>query len=257
MSGTKFKYFILFTVFIAVTDAAVWHIGSSFPYVMRKGPLAYAQSPVLFPDTLSVASVWSPVYREFGIQEGMVYIGARGFDLSLKTQYHSLMSNHQLSFGFPILTETTLEAGLQLHYTLSALHGIETQHKGSCSGGLKITPHPDWGISLYSMHFLSFPRDSTEHLLEANSGCAFAYSLLPELKLSLVFQKRVLLPWQMFLGVQYKPWKVLACAIQFEIGEHQWEIELNICPGRWVIQAVVRHHPFLGFSQQYVIAYVY
>ena len=257
MSGTKFKYFILFTVFFAVTDAAVWHIGSSFPYAIRDGPLAYAQSPVLFSDTLCVASVWSPVYRKFGIQEGLIYIGCSGFDLSLKTQYHSLMSNHQLSFGFPVLNETALKAGLQLHYTLSALHGIDTQHKGSCSGGLLILPHSDWGISLYSMHLLSFPRDSIEHLLEANSGCAFTYSLLPELELSVVFQKRVLLPWQMFLGIQYKPWKVLACSMQFEIEEHQWEIELNISPGRWVVQAIVRHHPFLGFSQQYVIAYVY
>ncbi|MCK5817257.1 MAG: hypothetical protein KAH15_04565 [Candidatus Marinimicrobia bacterium] len=253
----KFKYFILFTVLFAVTDAAVWHIGSSFPYAIRDGPLAYAQSPVLFSDTLCVASAWSPVYRKFGIQEGLIYIGGRGYDLSFKTQYHSLMSNHQLSFGFPVLNETALKAGLQLHYTLSALHGIDTQHKGSCSGGLLILPHPDWEISLYSMHLLSFPRDSIEHLLEANSGCAFTYSLLPELKLSVVFQKRVLLPWQMFLGIQYKPWKVLACSMQFEIEEHQWEIELNICPGRWVVQAIVRHHPFLGFSQQYVIAYVY
>jgi len=254
MSGTKFKYFILFTVFFTVTNAAVWHIGSSFPYTIRDGPLAYAQSPVLFSDTLCVASAWSPVYRKFGIQEGLIYIGGRGYDLSFKTQYHSLMSNHQLSFGFPVLNETALKAGLQLHYTLSALHGIDTQHKGSCSGGLLILPHPNWEISLYSMHLLSFPRDSIEHLLEENSGCGFTYSLLPELNLSVVFQKRVLLPWQMFLGIQYKPWKVLACSMQFEIEEHQWEIVLNISPGRWVVQAIVRYHPFLGFSQQYVIA---
>ena len=257
MSGAKFKYIILFTVLFAGANAAVWYIGSSFPCAIRDGPLAYIQNPALFPDTLCTASVWSPVYRKFGIQEGMIYGGGKGFDLSLKTQYHTLMSNHQLSFGFPILDETMIQAGLQFHYTLSALHGIDTRHKGSCSGGMLIRPHLNWEISLYSMHLLSFPRDSTEHLLEANSGCAFAYSLLRKLKLSVVFQKRVLLPWQMFLGIQYKPWKILACSMQYEIEEHQWEIELNICPGRWVVQAIVRHHPFLGFSQQFVIAYVY
>lgn len=257
MSGTKFKYIVLFTVFFAVADAAVWHIGSSFPYAIRDDPFAYAQSPALFPDTLCVASGWSPVYRKFGIQEGMIYIGARGFDLSLKTQYHILMSNHQLSFGFPVLNETTVQAGLQLHYTLSALSGVDSQHRGSCSGGMIISPHPDWKISLYSMHLLSFPRDSTEHLLEAYSGCAFVYSLLPELNMSLVFQKRVLFPWQMFLGINYKPWEVLACSIQYEVAEHQWEIGLSICPGRLMIRAILKHHPYLGFSQQYMIAYVY
>ncbi|MCF7832385.1 MAG: hypothetical protein K9N05_02260 [Candidatus Marinimicrobia bacterium] len=256
MSGAKLKYIILFTVFFAGVNAAVWHIGSSFPCAIRDGPLAYAQAPALFPDTLCVASVWSPVYRGFGVQEGMIYMGARGFDLSLKTQYHALMSNHQLTFGFPILRETTIKAGLQLHYTLSALHGVNIWHKGSCSGGMLLTPNRDWKISLYSQHLLSFPRDSTEHLLEACSGFAVAYFLQPELNFSITMQKRFLLPWQMFFGIYYQAWRALAFSVQYEITEHQWEASSSICLGRWSVQAVFRHHLYLGFSQQYVIAYV-
>jgi len=257
MSGTKLKYIIIFAVFFAAADAAVWHIGSSFPYAIRDSPLAYAQSSALFPDTICVASVWSPVYRKFGIQEGMIYIGAKGFDLSLKTQYHALMSNHQLSFGFPVLNEKTLKAGLQLHYTLSALHGIDTQHKGSCSGGMIIDPHPDWKISLYSMHLLSFPRDSTEHLLEASSGCSVAYSPITKLSMTMTLQKRNMFPWQLVFGVHYVPWKVLSASLKFDVTEQQWEMGFSICPGKWWMQAIVRYHSYLGFSQQYVIAYVY
>ena len=191
MRGAKFKYFILFSVFFAGANAAVWHIGSSFPGAIRDGPLAYSQNCALFPDTLCVMSAWSPVYQKFGIQEGMIYVGTKRFDLSLKTQYHALMSNHQVSFSFPILNENTLKAGLQLHYTLSALHGVDAQHRGSCSGGLIIKPHPGWKISLYSMHLLSLPCDSTEHLLEAYSGATFSYSPVSETSMFLTFQKRL------------------------------------------------------------------
>ena len=257
MSGTKFKFIMLFTLFFVGAYAAVWHIGSSFPCAIRDGPEVFLQHPAMFPDTLCVASGWTPVYRKFGVQEGLIYGGSNGFDLSLKTQYHELMSNHQVSFGFPILNENALKAGLQLHYTLSALHGIDTRHRGSCSGGLLILPHPNWEISLYSMHLLSFPGDSIEHLLEPRSGCAFAFSPIRKTSLGLVFQKRSLLPWQVMLGFAYEPCKEFSVSLQYDVTDHQWEISLNVRPRRWWFQSIVRHHPYLGFSQQIVIAYAY
>ncbi len=256
MSGVKIKYIIIYCVCFSLSHAVVWHV-SSFPAGNRSDAISSALHPAYFPDTLCLASVWSPVYTGFGIQEGMIYGGGRGFDLSLKTQYHKLMSNHMLTFGFPILREEQIRAGLQFHYTLSALHGIDMQHKGSCSGGLLLNPHPDWVISLYSMHLLSFPRDSTEHLLEASTGAMMSLSLIPELQISIVFQKRVLLPWQMFLGVNYRPWKVLACSLKYGLSEHELELGLSIAPGRWQMQAIINYHRYLGLTQKIVIAYAY
>ncbi|MEA2077541.1 MAG: hypothetical protein U9O95_05935 [Candidatus Marinimicrobia bacterium] len=219
--------------------------------------MSYVLHPACFPDTLCLASVWSPVYKGFGIQEGMIYGGSRGFDLSLKTQYHPLMSNHMLTFGFPILKEEQIRAGLQFHYTLSSLHGIDIRHKGSCSGGLLLYPHPDWVISFYSMHLLSFPRDSTEHLLEAATGTMISYSIIPGLQISMAFQKRVLLSWQMLFSVSYRPWEVLAGSVRYGVTEHELEVELSIDPGRWQMQVILNYHRYLGMTQKIVIAYAY
>ncbi len=256
MSGMKFKYLMAYCLYFSLMNAAVWHI-DAFPSNINTGAMSYVLHPAAFPDSLCVLSLWSPVYYGFGIQEGMIYVGGSGFDLSLKTQYHRLMSNHMLTFGFPILNEDQVSAGLQFHYTLSALHEVDTQHKVSCSGGMLLHPHPDWDISLYSMHLSSFPRDSTEHLLEPSSGCGIAYSVLSNLQITAAVQKRVSLPWQMFFGVYYKPWKVLNCTLKYEISEHELEMRLNICPGRWQLGMSLKTHAYLGMSEQILIAYVY
>jgi hypothetical protein len=256
MSGAKFKYIMVYCLCFTFMHATVWHVSAGPPSV-KVNALNYALHPAEFPDTLCLLSLWSPIYSGFGIQEGMIYGGGRGFDLSLKTQYHRLMSNHMLTVGFPILTEDQIYAGLQFHYTLSALHGVDTQHKVSCSGGMCLKPHPNWDISLYSMHLLSFPRDSTEHLLEASSGCKITYSILPQLQIFGTAQKRASLPWQTYFGVHYKPWKILNCALEYEISEHQLECIINICPGRWQFGMSLNVHALLGMSQHIMIAYVY
>ena len=144
MSGTKFKHFLAGWFCLAGLYAVDWFIGSVPAIPDERDLFAYVLNPASFPDSLCLMSAWSPVYPGFGIREGWIYAGGPGLGLSIKTQYHRLMSNHQLSVGFPILDESYIKAGLQFHYDVSWLHNVEALHKVSCSGAVILQPDPAW-----------------------------------------------------------------------------------------------------------------
>lgn len=251
MSGTKRKYFILCKLICCVCYGISWQ-GSSVLSEKIEG-----MQPANFPDTLCFAAAWSPLYPGFGIQEGMLYAGTAFFDLSLKSQYHTLMSNHQLSLGFPILSETAIKAGLQLHYTLSALHGNEILHKGSCSGGLVIRPQPNWQVSLFSMHMLTFPVDSVEHLLEPELSAGLTLNILPRFSTSIYCSKSLNLPWRSYVGFDWDIVQNISINAIYELGTNNIALRLDVGIGKIETTGSFALHSYLGLTQGYAFTYGY
>ena len=256
MSGTKLKYLIICRVFFCACYAVTWNIGSIMPTIYGKDPQSCAFHPAIFPDTMCFASSWSNTFRGFGIQEGMIYGASSQFDVSVITQYHRLMSNHQLNIGFPILNEENIKAGLQLHYTLSALHGVDSKHKGSCSGGLIISPMSGWQVSLYSMHMLGYPRDSTEHILEAKIGAMSSIRILPSLKLAVQTHKMVNTSWRLLVGATWQPIHIMSMGLKYELGNDNIFFDIVVSPGKWRLRLSLGLYRYLGLTQQVMIAYV-
>ena len=256
MSGTNLKYLIFCRVFFCACYAVTWNIGSIMPTTYGKDPQSCVFHPAIFPDTLCFASSWSNAFKGFEIHEGMIYGSSGKFDISVITQYHRLMSNHQLNIGFPVLNENNIKAGLQLHYTLSALHGVGSKHKGSCSGGLIISPTPDWQVSLYSMHLLRYPRDSTEHMLEAKLGAISSIWILPSFKLSVQTHKMVNTSWRLLIGAAWQPIQILSMGLKYELNNNNFFFDLALMPGNWRIGLSLYLHRYLGLTQQIMIAYV-
>ena len=256
MSGTKLKYLIICRVFFGACYAVTWNIGSTVPMIFGKDPQTCVFHPAIFPDTLCFASSWSNTFKGYGIHEGMVYGGSSNFDISFITQYHRLMSNHRLNIGFPILKEKNIKAGLQLHYTLSALHGVGSKHKGSCSGGVIISPTPDWQVSLYSMHLLGYPRDSTEHVLEAKIGAMCSIRILPSFKFAVQTNKTVNTSWRFLMGVIWQPISIISMGLKSEFESDNIFFDLMVTPGKWKILLTLSLHRYLGLTQQVMIAYV-
>ena len=251
MSGTNLKYFVACKLFFCFCYAVTWYHSS----MMIQTPEGNYRQPASFPDTLCVAASWSPVFSGFDIHEGLIYIGTQKFDISIRSQYHRLMSNHQITLGFPVLKEKSLMAGLQCHYNLSALHGVETLHKGSCSGGLIIRPQSDWQVFLYSMHILSFPRDSSEHILESQVGTGFIGQLLPSLIGSLTFTKSANLPWRFNIGLTWRMIKSITVGANYEAGVNHISVFLSIGLKNWRANTIFTMHSYLGLGQQYMMIY--
>ena len=251
MSGTNFKCFIVVALIINVCYAVSWHHSLLTKHVDGED----FSHPARYPDTVCFAAYWSPVYRGFGIHEGMVYAGTGNVDVCLQGQYHRLMSNYQLSVGFPVLKEQTISAGLQFHYLLSTLHGVDILHKGSCSGGLILRPRPAWQVSLCSMHMLSFPLDSTERLFEPTVSVGSSLLLLPSLKASLLMEKSLNLPWRTFIGIAWTPIDRICLSLNYEPVVNHISVQIYLGIAQWKATAGIAMHSLLGFDQHYTIAY--
>jgi hypothetical protein len=252
MSGMKQKYVVASILLFGFTYAVNWN--HSLMLNAQGDNYIY---PASFPDTLCVATSWSPIYRGFDIHEGSIYFGTRNFDISIIGQFHRLMSNYQLTVGFPVLKEETLLAGLQCHYHLSTLHGVETIHKGSCSGGLIVRPQPTWQVSLYSMHLLSFPRDSCERFLEPRLTAQCAISILPSLNVSLGVSKTLNLPWRVYLGATLSIVDEFSMSLNYEPVVNNLSVQIHIALNNWRTDARLGVHSVLGFDQRYKLAYEY
>jgi hypothetical protein len=213
--------------------------------------------PACYPDSFCVASIWTPTFSGFHVQEAMIYAGGPKFDLSLTSQFHRLMSNHMLSLGFPILKESYIHAGLQFHYVNSFLYQQDTQHKFSCSGGVIVEPDSSWCVSFYSRYLLYFPQDSIESTLEPLSGASIEYHFIPQLMLSATFQKRILFAWDCILAAHYDPWPLLSCYAAYELSEGNLYFGFSLKPGQWKFQYHAECHRYLGIVQKIAIAYAY
>ena len=257
MSGTKRKYLVLCSMLFSVVYAVTWGMGSECSVYSQEEPLYFAMHPAMYPDRFSVASVWTPTYAGFKVQEAMIYGASSRFDLSLKSQMHRLMSNHMLSLGFPILKESHIRAGLQFHYLASLLYQQDVQHKVSCSGGVIVEPESCWCVSFYFRHLTHFPSDSLESTLEAISGASMEFQLIPQLSLSATVQKRILFTWDLFIAVHFDPIPLLSCYAAYEISESNLYLGLALKPGHWRFYYHAECHRYLGFVQEFVIAYEY
>lgn len=251
MSGAKRKYLIVSNLFIGVAFAVNWYQSSLMVNADN------FDHPARFPDSLCIATSWSPVYRGFDIHEGSIYFGIRNFDISIIGQFHRLMSNYRISIGFPILKEESLLAGLQCHYHVSTLHGVETIHKGSCSGGLIIRPQPTWQVSLYSMHLLSFPRDSCEHFIESQLGAQCSVSILPTVEIFLGAIKTYHLPWYVHVGAVWTIADEFSIGLNYEPVVNHISAQIHIGFGKWNVKTQLAVHSVLGFNQHYMLAYEY
>lgn len=256
MSGTKLTFTLLLSMIFGMCFALSWHADSYLPYPVNNDPVDFIMHPGSFPDTLCIASSWSPVYAGFGIYEGMIYGGTSKFDLSVKSQYHRLMSNYQMSAGFPLLKNQDLQAGLQFHYTMSLLHGDVAMHRLSCSGGLVLTPDPRLTISALSHHMLGFPADSCIRILQPDFQTTAIFHATSFLNLSIGAKKAGSMPWRLYLGARVSYRDVIWGAIQYECSEHCLSLQISLCPGSWVCRFRAGFHRILGFTQDYVIAYV-
>lgn len=255
MSGTKLKILVLCCVLFSVIQGVTWDIGSEFSIFSQEDPLYYAMHPASYPDSFCVASIWTPTFAGFHVQETMIYAAGSKFDLSLTSQFHCLMSNHMLSLGFPILKESHIHAGLQFHYVSSLLYQQDVQHKFSCSGGVILEPDSSWCVSFYSRHLLHFPQDSVESTLEAISGICIEYRLIPQFMLSASLQKRVFFSWDFLIAAHYDPWPLLSCYAAYELSEGNLYFGFSLKPGHWKFQYHAECHRYLGIVQKFVIAY--
>ena len=251
MSGAKMTRFFICSMFFSIAFALSWYHDSLIPW-SRQSQVSH---PAIFPDTLYLALSWSPVYPAFDIQEGLFYAGNNTFSLMLKTQYHKMMSNHQITFGFPILKEPKIRAGLQFHYTLSTVHGEDVLHRGSCSGGLILHPQPEWQVSLSSMHVLTFSGDSARHILEPVFSAGFSYAPISYLHIFSMFKKSVNLPWRTFVGVKWELVKPLALDLCYEVMSQHISLNLTMDFGKISANTLLGLHSYLGLTQDYMITY--
>lgn len=258
----KIKLFLLLFLFPGILFAVVWHIEDMaeisclWSDTKFNDPLSQLAQTALFPDTLSIISGWSPVFSSFGIHEGLLYAGFRNIDLSLKTQYHRLMTNHVLAAGFPVLREEHILAGLRINYAFSTIQGYSAQQAGSCSGGVVMHPESQWQISLQSLNALSFADDSSRFF----EPCTYASAVFSPgggLNIAGGLNKRKDLPWQVYFGVSYRLREMLHISADLECytGDLRFSVVLKI--KRWHIYECVRFHPGLGMSQSIFLSYAY
>jgi len=251
MSGTNMTRILICTLFFSYASALMWYHESVMPW-SRQAKLAH---PAIYPDTLCLALSWSPICIGFDIHEGFFYAGSDKFELSIKSQYHELMSNHQLSIGMPIVNDTAIQAGIQLHYTLSALHGVESIHRGSCSGGLILHPRPEWQVSLSSMHILAFPGDSAAQILEPNFSVGFSFVPMKNLRIYSMFKKSVNLSWRAFVGVKWELPKALSLGCCYEMSSQHIVLNMSVGIGHLFADNTFGRHSYIGLTQVHMISY--
>ena len=134
-------------------------------------------------------------------------------------------------------------------------HNVEALHKVSCSGAVILQPDKAWQLSFYSKHILSFPRDSTEHILVPETGSSISYKLNSHITLKTAVRKRAEMPWQLFAGISIAPIKGIVCLVDFEFSGLRPAFGVLIRPGHWRVMIYVDRHRYLGWSQQIVIGY--
>lgn len=257
MSGTKMTCFIMCALQCTCLFAVAWNTTETIISAKENNPLTYSISPVLYPDTFCVATSWTPVYHGFNVHEGMVYLGWSNADVSLKSQIHPLMSNHELSVGFKILDQEQIEAGLQFHYSCSFLYGQDTKHEGSVSGAVSVHPSYLCDVTFYSFRILSFPHESTRTLFESQSGAQLSYDIFSSLIASLALEKRDGLPWELVLGISYSIIPSISFLISYQIQSEELVFGASASVHRWQVLCHICRHEYLGFNEHLVIAYNY
>lgn len=255
----KAIYIVLITFLPWCLSGVVWHMQDNLPLFPddENDAVSCLADPSLFADTLCFVSGWSPGFREFGIREGLIYAGTRSFSLSFMTQYHRLMANHVLSAAFPVLKEEHLRAGLEVHYGISAIPGLETLHGGSCSGSVRLVPHPQWQVLLRSRYALSFPREPAAGIFESETLAGISYAPLPFIRLSGCLSKRAALPWKGVLQMSYLPGKALTLTAGYDVWDNDLALRIRVRVRRWEVEENLRLHPVLGISHLLFIAYAY
>jgi len=246
-------------LFSEILSAAVWHVdlALSTAGANRNDPAFFISNSALFPDTLCMISAWTPGYKGYGIQEGLVYAGTRFASLSFKTQYHRLMSNHDLSIGIPILKEDQIRAGIRLTYGLSAIPGVETLHGGSCSGAINIRPHPHWDIFMQTEHCLFFPQDRSMRFFEPVTKALLRWDPGGPISMNVFISKREYLPWDAGLQVAGSLWGALYPSLLYVVPDGRLALTIRIRIGRFNIHECLSYHPFLGVSQSVFISYAH
>ena len=224
---------------------------------LRNDPLTYVASSAFFPDTLCLVSAWTPGFRGYGIQEGYVYGGSHFGSLSFKTQYHHLMSNHDLSIGIPLLREEQIRAGVRLTYGLSSIHGVETLHGGSCSGAVNIRPHPHWDIFMQTEHCLSFPQDKSIRFFEPVTSVRLRWDPGGPVTMNVFISKQEYLPWEAGVLIAGSLWDTLYPSLLYAVPDGRLVLTIRIRIGRFNIHESLAYHPYLGITQSVFIAYAY
>lgn len=256
---SKAIYIVLIILLPVCLSGVVWHLQENLPLFPddEKDALSCVADPSVFADTLCFVSAWSPGFREFGICEGLFYAGSRSFALTFVTQHHRLMGNHVLSAAFPVIKGENIRAGLELHYGISAIPGFETRHGGSCSGAVRLFPHPQWQVMLRSRYMLAFPQEPAAGIFESGILAGITYAPLPFVRLSGCLSKCAALPWSGVLQLSCLPGKALSVSAGYDIWDRDLALRIRVRVRRWQVEENLRFHPVLGISHMIFIAYAY
>lgn len=256
MSGTKLICLILCCLQVTFVSAVTWNIADDMFLFQKNDFQNFSNSPFSYPDSLSFAAAWLPLYHGFGVHEGMIYLGWPKGDISIKSQMHDLMSNHEITYGFPVLNEEHIKGGIQLHYQCSFLYNENIIHQGSISAGIALLPQNPWRISFYTMDMLHFPRNSDQALKEARIGLSIDLELFPNLVLSVDIQKYSALAWNAGISASISLFKFITIIPTYKIRSHEFGIKLNLEVRKWGIELGYSWHEYLGSMENIMVSYV-
>ncbi|MDD3095014.1 MAG: hypothetical protein PHD63_02105, partial [Candidatus Marinimicrobia bacterium] len=220
MSGSR-KIFLCVCL-LPVCHAALWHIDdllelSQAAFLADKGSaLQYAVDPSAFPDSFALCCTVSPAYSAFAVREGLLCLAFPRLSFTLNAQYHPLIGNYRVTGAFPLLRESQIQAGLQIHYALSQIPGYDTRHSVSCSGGLQIIPHSDWRIFLFNRHFMDLSTEDQPPFLEPLLHAGLSYSPGCVFQFNGGLRKRADYGWQIYGGLSCMPVSVLQLGLQYD-----------------------------------------